>query len=146
MKHLRILAILLTAFIATGLTATTASAADGTHKVVIQVSTDDARTQKIALNNAANILKDFGPGNVQVEIVAYGPGLSILTAKSKNSKRVANMAFNEDIQFSACNNTMQNAKKKTGHLPVLTKRVKVVPSGVTQIMKLQEKGYSYLRP
>jgi len=146
MKHLKLLAILLTAIIATGFTATYASAADDTHKVVIQVSSADAGTQKLALNNAANILKDFGPGNVQVEIVAFGPGLSILTKKGKNTKRVANMAFNEDLTFSACNNTMQNVKKKTGHLPVLTKGVKVVPSGATQIMKLQEKGYSYLRP
>jgi len=144
MKRFNILTILLTAII--GFTATTAGAADATHKVVIQVSSADAGTQNLALNNAANILKDLGPGNVQVEIVAYGPGLSMLTVKGKTAKRVKNMAFNEDLQFSACNNTMNAVMKKTGHKPVLTKGVKVVPAGVVRIMELQEKGYSYIRP
>jgi len=56
MKFLRILAILLTSTIALGTTSANADDTN-THKVVIQVSTDDARTQKIALNNAANIYK-----------------------------------------------------------------------------------------
>lgn len=144
MKRFNILAILLTAII--GFTATTASAADATHKVVIQVSSANVKTQNLALNNAANVLKDFGPGNVIVEIVAFGPGLSMLTEKAKTAKRVKNMAFNEDLQFSACNNTMKAVKKKTGHMPKLTKGVKIVPAGVVRIMELQEKGYSYIRP
>ena len=145
MKYINILAILLAAIVATGCAAT-GGAQDDTRKVVIQVSSKDPLTQKIALNNAANVLKELGPGNVKVEIVAYGPGLSILTKKSKNSARVASMAFNEDIQFSACNNTMKKIMKKKGKKPGLTKGVKIVPAGVVRIMELQEKGYSYIRP
>ncbi len=40
-------------------------------KYVIQVSTDDARTQKIVLNNAANLQKYYGADKVDVEVVAY---------------------------------------------------------------------------
>ncbi len=42
------------------------------NKLVIQVSTDDARTQRIALNNAVNLQKLYGVDNIQIEIVAYG--------------------------------------------------------------------------
>lgn len=49
---------------------------------MIQVSTDDPRTQIIALNNAVNIQKLYGMDNVTVEIVAYGPGLGLLTKKN----------------------------------------------------------------
>ncbi len=49
------------------------------NKLVIQVSTDDARTQRIALNNAVNLQKLYGVDNIQIEIVAYGPGLGLLT-------------------------------------------------------------------
>ena len=52
---------------------------DVANKVVIQVSTDDERTQKIALNNAVNIQKSLGVDDVRIEIVAYGPGLGIMT-------------------------------------------------------------------
>ena len=52
---------------------------DPKHKMVIQVSTDDVRTQNIAMNNAVNLQKALGVDNVAIEIVAYGPGLTMLT-------------------------------------------------------------------
>jgi len=114
-------------------------------KYVIQVSTDDARTQKIVLNNAANLQKYYGAGKVDIEIVAYGPGLGILTTGSKNASRVEKMAMN-DVTFSACQNTMNGFKKKKGHFPELTDGVGKTPSGVVRIGELQQQGYSYIRP
>ncbi|WP_455376292.1 DsrE family protein [Kaarinaea lacus] len=115
------------------------------HKVVIQVSTDDAKTQKIALNNAVNVQKLMGIDNVEIEIVAYGPGLGLLTPKSKEAARIKSLAL-QDITFSACGNTMAKVEKKTGKKVQLTEGVKVVEAGVARIMELQEQGYSYIRP
>ena len=115
------------------------------HKMVIQVSTDDPRTQKIALNNAVNVQKLIGIDNVDIEIVAYGPGLGLLTTKSKQAKRVKSLAL-QDITFSACGNTMAKVEKKTGKKPQLTEGVKTVKAGVARIMELQEQGYAYIRP
>ena len=115
------------------------------HQLVIQVSTDDLRTQKIAMNNAVNLQKLYGIDNVTIEIVAYGPGLGMLTKKSKYSSRVQSLAM-QDIKFSACMNTMNKIKAKTGHLPKLTDGVDTVTAGVSRIMELQEQGYSYIRP
>ena len=112
--------------------------------LVIQVSTDDPRTQMIALNNAVNVQKAI-PGAV-VEIVAYGPGLGMLTGKSKQKDRIASMSLSEGISFSACGNTMKKMSKKSGKMPALIDGVKVVPAGVTRIMELQANGYSYVRP
>ena len=83
------------------------------HKIVIQVSTDDARTQTIALNNAVNLQKIYGMDNVDVEVVAYGPGLGLLTTKNKQATRVKSLAV-QNIKFSACSNTMKKIEKKTG--------------------------------
>ncbi|HIF47379.1 MAG TPA: hypothetical protein EYG05_03405 [Candidatus Thioglobus autotrophicus] len=60
-------------------------------KYVIQISTDDSRTQKIVLNNEANLQKYYGADNVIVEIVAYSPGLGILMPKNKNASRVGEL-------------------------------------------------------
>jgi intracellular sulfur oxidation DsrE/DsrF family protein len=122
-----------------------ALAGDPAHKMVIQVSTDDVRTQNIAMNNAVNLQKALGMDNVAVEIVAYGPGLSMLTPKSPASKRVSSLAL-QDITFSACANTMAKMEEKSGQKVVLVEGVRVVPAGVLRILELQEQGYAYLRP
>ena len=122
-----------------------ASAFAADNKVVIQVSTDDARTQTIAMNNAVNLQKALGIDNVDVEIVAYGPGLSMLTKKSKQAQRVSSLAL-QNVTFSACANTMKKIEKKKGKKPALAEGVTVVPGGVIRIMELQQQGYAYIRP
>lgn len=114
-------------------------------KVVIQVSSDDPATQRLAINNAVNIQNGLGMDNVVVEVVAYGPGLSLLTSKSTQADRVSSLAM-QDIVFSACGNTMKAVEKKTGNKPQLIEGVKVVPAGVLRIMELQQQGYAYIRP
>lgn len=121
------------------------AADDAPYKVVIQISSDDKRTQKIALNNAVNIQKHYGTDNVDVEIVAYGPGLSMLTKQSDLTTRIESLAY-QDIKFSACANTMSKIKRKTGADPKLSKGVKIVPAGVSRIIELQQQGYAYIRP
>ena len=124
---------------------TSVFAEEGKHKLVIQVSSDDPVTQKIALNNAVNVQKLYGMDNIAIEIVAYGPGLGMLTTKSEEAGRVKSLAL-QNITFSACGNTMANIEKKTGKKPQLVEGVGVVEAGVARIMALQEEGYSYLRP
>lgn len=121
-------------------------AGDGVHRVVIQVSTDDPRTQTIALNNAVNLQKAYGPGAVEVEIVAYGPGLTLLTRNSRQARRVASLVQVEEFTFSACNNTMQQMRIQRGRMPQLIEGVSVVEAGVQRIVELQEQGYAYIRP
>ena len=121
------------------------AAAGAHHKLVIQVSSGDQKAMNIALNNAVNVQKDYGIDNVDVEIVAYGPGLQMLTAKHKLNKRVSSLA-QQNITFSACNNTMKAIAKKSGKKPKLTEGVQVVSAGVSRIIELQEEGYSYIRP
>lgn len=115
------------------------------HKIVIQVSTDDVRTQNIAMNNAINLQKALGQDNIAIEIVAYGPGLTMLTNKSPASKRVPSLAM-QDITFSACGNTKAKMEEKSGKEIVLVEGVQIVPAGVLRIMELQEQGYTYIRP
>ncbi len=114
-------------------------------KLVIQVSSADPITHKIALNNAVNVQKALGMDNVDIEIVAYGPGLGLLTAQNKQAKRVSSLAM-QDITFSACANTMTAIEKKKGKKPVLIEGIKVVQAGVLRIMELQQQGYAYIRP
>jgi intracellular sulfur oxidation DsrE/DsrF family protein len=146
MKHLMITLVPRLALLLLLLAGTQAAiAADKVHKLVIQVSTDDVRTQNIAMNNAVNLQKALGRDNIIIEIVAYGPGLTMLTPKSPASKRVPDLAM-QNITFSACGNTKAAIERKSGKEVVLVEGVQIVQAGVLRIMELQEQGYAYVRP
>jgi len=115
------------------------------HKLVIQVSSADVSVHKMALNNAVNVQKELGIDNVIIEIVAYGPGLSMLTPESPESIRVPSLAM-QNIEFTACGNTMETIEKSTGVPVTLVEGVNVAKAGVVRIMELQEQGYSYVKP
>jgi len=112
------------------------------HAVVFHISSGDAFAQKLVLNNAQNLQKFYGPDKVQIEIVAYGPGLRTLFRENSQSKRIQRMA-DAGIEFSACANTMRSMGRDTHSL---NKVAKVVPGGVVRIMELEEAGWTYIRP
>jgi intracellular sulfur oxidation DsrE/DsrF family protein len=127
-----------------------AMAGEGVHKIVMHVDENDAARMNLVLNNASNLNKyylDKGE-EAQIEIVTYGPGLTMLNAaKSPVKDRIKSIGQNYDnIQFSACANTMAKIKKKTGKDVKLVPEAVVVPSGVVELVKRQEGGWSYIRP
>jgi uncharacterized protein len=112
------------------------------NKVVFQVSDNDPAKWNLALNNAKNIQKDLGAGNVEVEIVAYGPGIGMLKAESVTSTRV-NEATQAGVKVVACQNTMAAQKLSTADM---NSAIGYVPAGVVEIMKRQQQGWAYIRP
>src|SRR3954454_196946 len=77
-------------------------------RVIFQVSDNDPGKWNLTLNNARNVQEDLGKDNVQIEIVAYGPGLEMLKAESKAPDRLAG-ALDENVGLIACEKTMANS-------------------------------------
>ena len=142
MKKMHTIAgILLSSALMFGAMAAPALAAEKS-KMVIQVSDNDAAKWNLALNNAKNIQKDVGKANVELEIVAFGPGIGMLKAESEVGNRVTE-AVESGIKVVACENSMRNQKLTRDDM--LTS-VGYVPAGVVEIMRKQQQGYAYLRP
>jgi len=114
------------------------------HRLVIQISTDDLRAQETALSNIVNVQKHYGMDNIEIELVAFGPGYRMLTHQSPFASRIASLSMQE-ITFTACMNTMISVKEKTGFMPKLIDGVTTTKAGVPHIIELQEKGYSYIK-
>ena len=77
------------------------SVAQDKAKMVIQVSDNDPAKWNLALNNAKNIQKDIGKDKVDLEIVAYGPGIGMLKAESEVANRIQE-AVESGVQVMAC--------------------------------------------
>ena len=130
--------------------ASSALAADGkTHRVAIQVDQNDPAVMNMVLNNATNVIEHYRAKSedVDVEIVAYGPGMHMLrTDTSPVADRIKKLKEMGKVQFSACNNTKQNMEKTEGHAISILPEATIVPAGVVRLMELQEQGWSYVRP
>jgi intracellular sulfur oxidation DsrE/DsrF family protein len=113
------------------------------HKLVIQVSDNDAQKWNLALNNARNVQDDLGgPDATELEIVVYGPGIGMLKSDSPVAKRVAD-ALSAGVKVVACENTMKAQKLST---PDMLPNIGYVSAGVVELMKKQQQGYAYIRP
>ncbi|HUN70397.1 MAG TPA: hypothetical protein VMU46_16475 [Burkholderiales bacterium] len=111
-------------------------------KVIFQVSDADPAKWTLALNNARNVQTELGKENVQIEIVAYGPGLGMLKRESKVEGRLAE-ALDNNVALIACENTMVNTKTTREDM---YGGISYVTAGVTHLMKRQREGWAYIRP
>ncbi len=111
-------------------------------RLVIQVSDKDPQKWNLALNVAGNVQKELGADNVEVALVAFGPGIEMLTADSEVAGRLGE-AINRGLAVEACSNSMRMFKINQEDL---AKNVAVVPAGAVEIIKRQRAGWSYLRP
>ena len=122
------------------------------HRIAIQVDQNDPQVMNMALNNASNVIEYYRARNedVELDIVAYGPGLHMLRADTSpvqdRIKHLKDIASPGKLQFSACNNTKQSMEKAEGHAISILPEASIVPSGVVRLMELQEQGWSYVRP
>lgn len=111
--------------------------------LVLQVSDNDPKVWNLALNIAKN-----APKNVKypldIKVVAFGPGLKMLTMDSKVANRLEK-ASSKGVTFLACGMTMKKLKMKDQHL-YPSDNVKRVDGGVIEIMRLQKAGWTYIKP
>jgi len=121
--------------------------AQDVRKLAIHVNSGDLKTQNLAINNAVNVMKHYGVGNVEIEIVAYGPGLTMFTKDSKVADRLRSLHAFGGVSFGVCGNTMKKMKiGKDGLLPDPFVQNGVVTSGVVRLIELQDQGYRYVKP
>ena len=114
-------------------------------KVVYHVS--EAEKVPFVLRNIKNHIKGVGGAeNVEIILVAHGPGLKPFHTKEsqeKVSSLVGELQL-EGVEFNACGNTMNAMKSQLSDL--LPDFVRRDEGGVVRIAELQSKGYMYLRP
>lgn len=111
-------------------------------KVVIQVSDAETTKWNLALSNARNIQAELGPANVDIEIVAYGPGIGMLKLDSPVANGVGE-ASAKGVKILACENSMHGQHLARGDM---LDGIGYVSAGVVEIMKRQQQGWSYIRP
>ncbi|MGY0570324.1 DsrE family protein [Bradyrhizobium sp. RDM12] len=115
------------------------------HKLVLQLSDNDAKKQALVLSVANNLLRAYDPDKIAVEVVAFGPGIDLLLSGSERRKQVESLIA-QGVRFDICLNTVDTIERQTGKRPEFIPAATPVQVGVGQILFLAENGYTLVRP
>ena len=132
----------MTAALARSMTSAQAQTSAANNKVVFQMSDGESAKWSLALNNMHNLQVDLGGDQVDLELVAYGPGIGMLKADSPMAQRISDM-LKTGAKLLACENTMK--AMKLVHADMLP-GIGYVPSGVVELVRKQQQGHAYIRP
>lgn len=116
---------------------------DHQRKILFSIVDGDEKSIHHVLGTANNVLKFYGPENVQMRIVAYSQGIRTLLKKNKDMASRVDTLMQYDVSFVACGNTMRTLKIKKEDL---LEDVEVVTAGVVEIIERVKGGWIYVRP
>ena len=114
-------------------------------KFVLQISDMDPSKQTLVLNVAGNILKAYGQDQVDIEIVAFGPGLRLLFEGNANESRIDGLAAS-GVRFFACQNTIENMSNTLGQRVKINSHASSGKGGIVRIKELVDQGYMLAKP
>ena len=123
--------------------------AGDTWQLVIHITTDDTYRLRTALDETENLLRENHRRGrkVMVEILTNGRGLKLLRSDTTPfAHRIQHMQQKyETVRFAACGKTIQRLKLEQGLEVDLLPDTVVVPSAISEIMKRQLEGWTYIR-
>lgn len=112
------------------------------HRIVFEVSVEGAEKWQGILNNVENLQKSFGPENTEIEVVAHGKGLGLILKTNEAMRERLKQISDAGVIFAACENTMRRLNvKREDLLPFAV----TVDSGVAEVVRKQEAGWSYIK-
>lgn len=153
MKIARTMLGVIAAFLLVGLSGLLPVRAEGakhTHRIAIQVNGDDPASMNRTLNNMENLYAHYAAAGepVEIRVIAFGPGLQLLRddLSPVKDRLVRLKSAHPGLTYAACANTKRSLEKTEGKPVPIVSSAELVPSGVVEIVRLQEKGWTYLRP
>ncbi len=110
------------------------------YQVLFHLDESDEYRFNLVLNNINNLQAEIK--EAEIELVANAQGIRLLEKDSAHEDMLRELQ-NKGVTLVACNKTMESQKLEPEDL---LEGVKVVPSGVGELVKKQSEGWIYIRP
>lgn len=123
----------------------------GKQKVVYHINYNGGEDDKLyrgALRNIQNHINAVGAENMEIKVVLHGNGLGLLSqAKSNELLRGQVLELKgQSVDVHVCNNTLKGRKISYEDDLFDVFEEDIVPSGVAELSRLQQMGYTYIKP
>ncbi|EPX82557.1 DsrE family protein [Salipiger mucosus] len=109
---------------------------------------DDNKSYKGALRNIQNHINAVGAENLEVKVVMHGNGLGLLMAAKEDDRLQTSVGSlkSQNVGFNVCANTLKGRNIDYSNDLYDVWEEDIVPSGVAELSKLQQQGYTYIKP
>ena len=123
----------------------------GKQKVVYHINYDggpESKKYRGAMRNIQNHINAVGAENMEIKVVLHGNGLGLLkTAKSNDGLQTQVSSLKgQEVTFQVCNNTLKGRKISYSDDLYDVWEDDIIPSGVAELSRLQQMGYTYIKP
>jgi hypothetical protein len=123
----------------------------GKQKVVYHINYKGGEEDKAyrgALRNVQNHINAVGQENIEVKVVLHGNGVDLLKDAMTNQKLQVDVVAlkGRDVKFEVCKNTLTGRKINYEKDLFEVFEEDIVPSGVAELSRLQQMGYTYIKP
>jgi intracellular sulfur oxidation DsrE/DsrF family protein len=129
--------------------ATMSAYGNSSSKVLIHIARDDAQQLREALDEVESLLRHYRDSrqDARVEVVINGKGLELVRVDtSAFADRISQLQREFDnLTFAACQNTIDRLKREQGIIVRLLPGVVVIDSGMAELMRRQNQGWTYIQ-
>ncbi|GMR16898.1 MAG: hypothetical protein BMS9Abin31_1291 [Gammaproteobacteria bacterium] len=118
-------------------------------KLMLHVSTSNPNRLNLVLNEAEKLLQEYAMTSrkLELEILTHKDGLALVTNNGKDySKRLQKLQQKYDnLAVMVCGQTLKRVQREQGKKIKLLPNINVVSSAISQVVKRQQSGWSYIR-
>jgi len=146
--------LLVVAFLLAGFAASNPARAQdryGEQKVVYHINFaggEDDKAYRTALTNVQNHINAVGKDRITVKVLLHGDGVNLLRDAVENQALQSDVTSlkTQNVQFLVCNNTLTGRHIDYEKDLFEVFEDDIVPSGVAELSRLQQQGYTYIKP
>lgn len=123
----------------------------GKQKVVYHINYDggaDDKKYRGAMRNIQNHINAVGAENMDIKVVLHGNGLGLLS-QAKTNELLQGQVLElkgQNVEMHVCNNTLRGRQISYNDDLFDVFEEDIVPSGVAELSRLQQMGYTYIKP
>jgi intracellular sulfur oxidation DsrE/DsrF family protein len=109
--------------------------------VLIHLNTNDTDKQSELLGNIKNLREDEKTSQDIIAVVLNANGVDMIK-KDSSAEEFVKEYIDNGVKFKACSNSLEN--REIGEDDLIS-GVETVGSGIGAVMKLQDRGFNYLK-
>lgn len=114
------------------------------HDLVIHVNHLERKELKYALGYVRNYSAALANEAFKIVVLVNGPAVKFFRRTGTEfAEDIAQLLCHKEISFVLCNHALE---KNNMTLEDVVKGCRTVPAGIVELVRLQEAGYSYVKP